>query len=147
VKDFIQNLNSLSWWMTVVLVGIIINLVSAYLKSRLDHYLSGISLQWRKWSQRRQDERTSKINMLVEDHNEQVLFSLDILRDQILGSVSILLGAVIIGFSAMVHQQLIQTISSAIGALCGLTGFKILFDSLSMYSILNEARRLKTSKV
>jgi hypothetical protein len=47
MDELINNVGSLTWWISVVLVGILINLVSAYLKSPLDRALSAVSEQWR----------------------------------------------------------------------------------------------------
>jgi hypothetical protein len=47
MEEFSRSLNSLSWWIGVVVVGIILNLLSAYLKGPLDKLMSFFSSKWR----------------------------------------------------------------------------------------------------
>lgn len=59
MDDLINDVGSLTWWIGVVLVGLLINLFSAYLKPLLDGALSALSKQWRTRSQlaREADEK------------------------------------------------------------------------------------------
>src|SRR5437879_5677234 len=55
---------TLYWWLSVVVVGIIINLASAYLKSPLDTFLSSFSARWKA----RVERNKAAHNALVENH-------------------------------------------------------------------------------
>lgn len=51
MDEFTKLLVSPLWWLSVVVVGILINLASAYLKPRLDETFSRSSLWWRNRSE------------------------------------------------------------------------------------------------
>ena len=47
MTELLNNLSSVGWWISVVLVGLLINLVSAYIKSPIDKLGSKLSSAWR----------------------------------------------------------------------------------------------------
>ena len=53
-----SNLTSISWWFTVVLAGLVINVLAAYLKARLDTFLATVSTRARQ--QRAEDEEQTR---------------------------------------------------------------------------------------
>lgn len=69
MDEFIRNLSSPAWWVGVVIVGVFINLVSAYAKPVLDRITSHFGDKWKKRSSERQkayDEEISKLIVNVE---------------------------------------------------------------------------------
>lgn len=52
--DLAHELTNPTWWLSVVVAGILVNLASSYLKSRLDKSVSATSGWWRRRSERRQ---------------------------------------------------------------------------------------------
>jgi hypothetical protein len=54
VNGFLDQFSQLEWWLSVVVVGIAINLASAYIKKRLDKALASASKTWRGMSEKRQ---------------------------------------------------------------------------------------------
>lgn len=80
MSDFMQSLTSASWWIGVVVVGIAINLVSAYTKPRLDRMMSRTSKWWASLSQTRRDARESRVVALVGNPSEQILATLAEMR-------------------------------------------------------------------
>lgn len=77
VLDF---LNSPAWWLSVVVVGILINLIAAYAKPVIDRAFSILSVSWKMRSQRQQQARMEKINDLRKDVHAQILFAVEELR-------------------------------------------------------------------
>jgi hypothetical protein len=73
MHDFVSNLLSPQWWLSVVVVSIVLNVSSAYFKSALDKRLSTISARRRARleNERREDEET--VAGLREDRHRQVL--------------------------------------------------------------------------
>lgn len=59
-----ELLTSYGFWIGVVIFGVLINLTSAYLKTRLDSALSSISRRWATRSKKRQQERAERIRIL-----------------------------------------------------------------------------------
>lgn len=83
MKNFLNSLSSLYWWASVVLVGILINLFSAYLKSKLDARLSRMSSWWRKRSDIQKAKETASICELRNEPHKQVLFCFNAILDGI----------------------------------------------------------------
>lgn len=52
------------WWLSVVITGVLVSLVSAYLKSRVDLFYSRWSAKASERSSRRREERLRKIAVL-----------------------------------------------------------------------------------
>jgi hypothetical protein len=46
MDELSKNLASPSWWFSVVLAGIVVNVVAAYAKPALDRLLAGVSSRW-----------------------------------------------------------------------------------------------------
>jgi hypothetical protein len=84
IKAFFANIGSLSWWLSVVVVGVLINLASAYIKSRLDATLSKTSAKWRARSEAQKVRKQRQLEKLRGNPTEQILMSHMALRDEIL---------------------------------------------------------------
>src|SRR5207244_3600356 len=60
--------------MSVVLVNILINLASAYLKPQLDSYLLRTSSRWRSRSAKRLATRNKEIEAVLSEPHQELLF-------------------------------------------------------------------------
>lgn len=60
-----KQLTSPEWWFTVVIVGLIIGIISAYAKDWLTYFLSSLSSRYRKYAQTKLEARANEIAMLV----------------------------------------------------------------------------------
>jgi hypothetical protein len=78
MEDFLNNITSISWWIGVFIVGILINLVAIYLKSPIDKWRSLISTKSRTRSKAKKAERETKIANLVGNKPEQILHASEI---------------------------------------------------------------------
>lgn len=68
MNEFFRQLQSPAWWVTVVIVGLGVNLISAYLKAPIDVVLSKTSSRWRVRSEvARGTERRWVDAMVVDD--------------------------------------------------------------------------------
>ena len=66
MDEFATNLSSPAWWVGVVVVGILINLVSAYAKPILDRITSNFGEKWKRQSSERRRAYEEEISKLVE---------------------------------------------------------------------------------
>ncbi len=74
--EFISSLSTLSWWLSVVVVGIALNLLSAYLKFPIDKLLSKISTSWSARTATLKTLRLLKVEELrVDKHKQQLLLA------------------------------------------------------------------------
>ena len=69
MNDILTELSKPVWWVSVVVAGIAINLLSAYLKGSVDKALTGTSSWWRRRSSARQLAWQARIDLLRS--NEQ----------------------------------------------------------------------------
>lgn len=67
MSDVLTELSKPVWWVSVVIAGIAINLLSAYMKGALDKALAGTSSWWRRRSSSRQLAWESRIKHLRDD--------------------------------------------------------------------------------
>lgn len=74
----------------MVVVGIVINVISAYLKTGLDQNLSNASSWWRKKSQKRSLIRLAELDRLKNRPHEQMLLAFDEMRDRFRASMLVL---------------------------------------------------------
>lgn len=73
MDEFAKSLTSLSWWLGVVLVGILLNVLSAYLKPAVDNLFSKVSSWWRNRSEEARGARTQFVAELRSDRHKQIL--------------------------------------------------------------------------
>ena len=60
ILRFLNDITSIYWWVSVVIVGLLINLAAAYLKPPLDLWLS-------RWSKKRTDAYSEKHTKYVQE--------------------------------------------------------------------------------
>ena len=66
MNEILTELSKPVWWVSVVVAGIAINLLSAYLKHPLDKVLGGLSSWWRQRSETRQKAWATRVDRLRE---------------------------------------------------------------------------------
>lgn len=75
MEEFMNNLSSPSWWAGVVIIGILLNVLSGYLKDGLDKGSSRVSRWWANRSEKSRKERNELLNSLRNDKQEQILLA------------------------------------------------------------------------
>ena len=73
MKELLADSTSPVFWVGVVIVGIVINILSAYLKPAIDKVFGGVSDRWAKRSEKLRQERTLRVERLAKDRFSQVL--------------------------------------------------------------------------
>jgi hypothetical protein len=92
MEDALKAITSPAWWVGVVIVGLLINLVAAYLKPRLDQAASSISVRWATRTDEQRRQRLERIQHLRGDVNEQLFASFDVIY-ALLGAILLLIGS------------------------------------------------------
>jgi len=67
-------ISSPTWWIGVVFVGIILNILSAYLKPCIDKYLGQLSNKWKKRIELQQQRIIETQEELKDRPHEQLIF-------------------------------------------------------------------------
>src|SRR5438093_1998742 len=76
MKDFASP----SWWLSVVVVAFLVNLLSAYTKPRLDGTLAALSASWRRKVGEAGARRTANIERIRASGHLQILLLLEEIR-------------------------------------------------------------------
>jgi len=74
MTEFLAQLSSPSWWLGIVVVSLLVNLASAYIKSPLDGFLSHLSKKWDERSALARQQRDALVDSLARDQHKQLLF-------------------------------------------------------------------------
>jgi hypothetical protein len=143
MKDFLNNLSSINWWIGVVVVGILINLISGYIKSKLDSRLSNASTWWQKRSSVQKEKREKALEMLRNNPHEQVMLALAGLRDRMRCIFFSVLGSLVGVLTVLsnINAALIKIICLAAGAVGIFLGYMYLLTALSKEGLLDGARK------
>ena len=83
LDEFLKNTSSAAWWIGVVVVGVVLNLVSAYLKKPIDLILSAVSSRWRRRSESARRERVALIAKIRGDKSLQTKLLADEMRERL----------------------------------------------------------------
>jgi hypothetical protein len=70
MESFAENLSSPSWWISVILVGIVISYLGNLITRMMDKFFSTISSNWRNRSEKVRTEREAQIQILVQNPSE-----------------------------------------------------------------------------
>ena len=76
MEDIANNIGSIAWWFSVVLVGVLVNLLASFLKPRIEYFISKYS---KKLMERRKNEKQKwedDVNKIIsEDHYKDLIIS------------------------------------------------------------------------
>ena len=98
MSRFLQDITSVYWWVSVVVIGIVINVVGVLISRKLDIPLSKASSWWRDRSQKRMLEAEQEIVNLKSSQHEQVMMALQVVDHK---SSQLSYGLLGIGFLAV----------------------------------------------
>lgn len=152
MNDFLNNLSSLGWWLGVVIVGLLINLVAAYLEPRFGIFMTRTSTWWAKRSAPQRTARDKRINRLRSSEHEQVLVGIRLIR-YLLMSVQTFLFAImfvlvhLVGYSVVSESEatwmsdlLLHQVPLFLSALCMMFSLMLSSDSFRVRVELREAQ-------
>ena len=105
MDEFSKNLSSLSWWLGVVVVGLLLNIASAYLKAPLDRILSAMSTSWNLRSETLRASRDAQIKLVRESDRELQLLIAEELRDRLRAIHTTLLAVFFILFYVFIRVR------------------------------------------
>lgn len=136
MEAFWENLKSPSWLISVVVVGVIVSWIAAYLKAATDRLGSILSRRWGERTSAKAAARTAMIEELRANRHEQVMTILDVLDDKIHAALNMVMGFIV----GMLYAQSSATWVAWIGMLLFLIGFWRLGSGQSKMSLVRAAR-------
>jgi hypothetical protein len=136
MTKLISALSDPFWWVTAVIVAIVINVVSAFLFRRIDRKIAGLSEAWRIKAERRQKLRGQRVSLLRQDDKFLYLTLFEELRYRsrgtnfFLSAVALFVIAVIIAWPTFIRISfvLLGAVSYAIGQLAVNQAARLLFE-------------------
>ncbi len=161
MNEVMQNLVSGSWWFSVVLAGVLVNIMAVLLKTRADMWLAKLSTARRLALERRRAEQTQAVEVLKHDPYQQLMFDLREVKALVTGALYVLLGQTLIVAAAVMNlRDLIRAGSSksagagldvltayALGAVLFVMGMISLWDAVVKGFVLKQARSSDKSSV
>jgi hypothetical protein len=75
MEKFIDDISSLYWWLAVVVVGILINVVSTYIRTGLEINLAKISTYWARKKDSRERKQEQLIALLSDSDKALILYA------------------------------------------------------------------------
>lgn len=157
MNEFLSNVNSLYWWISVVVVGILLNVISSYSRDWIDRALSRISGWWANRSDVRRQKEETAVQYYAENDLEFISFQLENLRDRLVFFVCILsaagLAALVLMFQGVLSRNELTFLLSffnyftfAIGLLICLTMFATTARIIQGQQIIYKVNLSKTNE-
>jgi hypothetical protein len=137
MEDMINELTKPVWWFSVIIAGVLVNIGSSYLKSRLDRSLSTTSDWWRQRSASRKEAWAKYIRHLAEPEARIHARHLEI-RARLQGIFFLVFGA-LFTLMGMSSRSLAPDFPRTVIILCLGTGALMVFFSYTC--ILNAQKR------
>ncbi|MDZ4057977.1 MAG: hypothetical protein U1D69_13655 [Polynucleobacter sp.] len=80
MDEISKSLLSPSWWISVVVVGVLVNLLSTYMKPPIDSLLARINSVWRNRTERAKTEYLELLDKTANSQNLQILTLIEALK-------------------------------------------------------------------
>lgn len=142
MRTLVENLTSLSWWVTVVIVGLLVNIAAAYVKPRLDRFLGNISGSRRARNDAKMAERGRMVTRLRSSHHEQVLTFLTELRWMSRAIIFLLLGLAIFQVAIRSTHDWFVAANFFLGACVFVLAYLCLDAAFAARDLLRDARSI-----
>ncbi|KAG8153076.1 hypothetical protein [Burkholderia catarinensis] len=94
MDDFLQNLHSPSWWLSVVTVGILLSVVAAYATRGLDRLFRYFGKKWADRSEKSKDKFARKVAVLQQSPEARAAY----FREEVRYRHTAIFGAVVATF-------------------------------------------------
>ena len=140
MNNMIDTVTSLEWWVSVVIVGLAINLLASYLKPHIDRVLSRYSSKRRILNEKRKAAEERHVAMLREDKHEQIIDLFRALRSQQRALGFFFIGLFSPTLGALMNGSIIFTIATFfLGFLSMSFGWRELNRSGNIVSVVYKA--------
>ena len=141
MRDFLENLTSPSWWLGVVLVGIAVNFLSAWLMRGQAAFLSRISKRIATRTQKRREERNKLIQEMRSSAVTLQIMTNRTQRNRSLASLEMIFGFQgLIGALIVINANPLASLGLTIFAgYLTVTGLRIFLLAENQYQMLQAA--------
>lgn len=95
------SIGSIGWWLSVVVVGVLINIAAAYLKSGVDSLLSRFSSYWRDRTEKAREEYLNEIEGLKKSKELQRQYEHREIRTRLEAILGIVFAVMLLAYKAV----------------------------------------------
>ena len=147
MEELTKELLNPIWWITVVVAGIIINLIAAFLFKRMEVSISNRSDKFKNLSEKRKKERDARIQNLRDNKEAVYLTSLDEIRNRIRAVLACVLATLIFLMNEffLVHLNASKLITLSLLFIASLLLFAAWLAHKYSVSILSEIHESQRS--
>lgn len=123
MTDFLNSIFTVSWWISVVIGGILINILSHYLQKSLDKQLYSMSLWWRFRSDAQKAQRNKIMDVLRNNHNERVNYFFQEIRYLLFSILFMLFSMLFIALTILIGTDIpIKSTDFSVKIVISITG-------------------------
>ena len=77
MDEILKSFSSPAWWFSAVIVALVINIISSYLKPQFDRFFSSIFISWRNRSSTAKLKYEERVRMVSKDTDLQIIYLLE----------------------------------------------------------------------
>ena len=78
MRDLITNIQSASWWISVVFLGIAVGVIATYIQKFIDYLISILSQNHKIKIEHKKRKKEMIVNELIENHSKLIELKIDI---------------------------------------------------------------------
>lgn len=130
MDEFLRDFMSLGWWIGVVAVGLVLNIVGAYAKSPLDRIFSAASSHWSRRSELARAEEEERIALLRDDQEARTLLLAEEFRCRLRLLVMLLLAVFLLLLHLLIRIRVPSSALLATDGVLYLTSIVLYYGSL-----------------
>jgi hypothetical protein len=151
MKNILDNLSSPAWWVSVVIVGVIVSAIGSLLKDYIGRVLAAVSSKWRNKRHLKKEAYKNRVKCLTESSEFREITRFEIIRNLIVSLIFMalsILGFVLASFLVGLGKVpgilgVIFFAPAAVSFTCGFSKISMTYDS---YDALIEAEKELTDK-
>jgi hypothetical protein len=106
MEKFSEDISSFYWWLSVVFVGLLVNILS----NKLDAHLSKVSTWWAERSKQRREKRDEIVSLFQHDKDERTFAQFTELRYMMYAIILMIFSLILLVFASYVNNVLVQQI-------------------------------------
>ena len=99
-----KDITSLAWWISVIIIGVSINILTWYLKPKIDNFLAKYSTRIRESREKKDKKIKLTIEKLKNDKHEQTMLAITINSLRIRGLTYFILALMLFILSALFRE-------------------------------------------
>lgn len=152
IAKLLSDLSSWYWWFTVVIVGLLINLASSYLKPQIDLIYERVSASRKNKNDEEKRNLNRKVEELIATPNRILLEGISELRERTFSLLTLLIGFAFTGFGLVFAQGatkvgVLESFASGICVGIATVNYIFFFRMLNKANLRSQALSLASKKL